>query len=172
MRAYLIASAFLATAACSGGGEENKAEEAPAALAAGQWEVASEVTAFRSTDKALPALKAAVGDKATSTACIEKGDEDKPKPELFAGTGYECKYRETYFRRGRINASLSCERESIEGEIMMNVEGKYTAAGFEGTVTATSFLRGEGDFAMTSKITGRKTADACAPAAEKDAKKG
>jgi hypothetical protein len=170
MRAWVIGTAF-ALAACGGAAEEKKAEEAPAALAAGQWEVASEVTAFGSTDKALPALKAAVGDKATSLACVEKGDEDKPKPELFAGTGYDCKYRDNYIRRGRINASLSCERESVKGDIMMNVEGTYTAAGFQGIVTATSFLPGEGDFKMVSKITGRRTADACAPAEDKDKKK-
>ena len=97
--------------------------------------------------------------------------EKKPKPELFAGSGYDCKYTNSYIRGGKLNAQLSCKRKPIQGEIAMNVEGSYTGTGFQGTVTATSFLPGEGDFVMTSKITGRRTADVCAPEAGKDSKK-
>ncbi len=154
-------------AAC--GGEEKKAEETTAAtMQAGQWEVSSDVTSFRSTDKATPALKAAVGDKSTVSTCIEPGDVAKPKPELFAGEGYECKYKSDYIRNGRINASITCKRDALEGEIMMSVQGTYTGDSFEGTVDTLSYLSGEGDFAMNSKITGRRTGPTCAaePAGE------
>jgi hypothetical protein len=150
-------------AACSGG-EEKKAEETVAAsMAAGQWEVASEVTSFRSADKATPALKAAVGDKSQVAGCI---DGDEPPPELFAGEGYDCKYKNSYIRNGRINASLSCKREALEGEIMMSVQGSYTGNSFDGTVEATSYLPGEGDFVMNSKIGGRHTGPTCQAAPE------
>jgi hypothetical protein len=167
MRCLIIVPLFLA-AACSGGGEE-KAEEAAATMQAGQWEVSSEVTAFRSTDKATPALKAAVGDKATAPACIEAGKESKPPAEMFAGAGYECDYKDSYIRSGRVTATLECERDALEGKIFMTIQGSYKGDSFEGTSDATSYLSGEGDFAMNSKISGRRTGPTCAaPVEEKE----
>src|SRR3954453_17411293 len=125
MRILIIVPLCLAAACSGGGGEANQADEAAETMQAGQWEVASEVTAFRSTDKATPALKAAVGDKATAPACIEAGKEDKPPAEMFAGAGYECHYKDQYMREGRINVSLDCERDALEGHILMTVEGTY-----------------------------------------------
>ena len=166
MRALIIVPLVLATA-CSEGAVENKADEAAAAMQAGQWEISSEVLNFRSTDKATPALKAAIGDKATTPACIEAGKEDKPPAEIFAGAGYECDYKDRYMRSGRINISLDCERDALDGQIRMTVEGTYTGDSFEGTANANSFLSGEGDFAMTTKVNGRRTGPTCAaPAAD------
>jgi len=166
MRALIILPLCLAAACSGGGGGENKAEAAADSMQAGQWEVATEVTAFRSTDKATPALKAAVGDKATSPGCIEAG-KDEPPAELFAGAGYECKYKDKYIRSGRITATLDCERDALEGRIFMTIEGSYTGDSFEATSTVNSYLSGDGDFAMNSKITGRRTGHTCAaPAAD------
>jgi hypothetical protein len=165
MRALIIVPLCLA-ASCSGGGEEKKAEVAAGAMQAGQWEVSSDVSAFRSTDKATPALKAAVGDKATAPACIEAGKEDKPPAEMFAGAGYECDYRDRYIRGGRINISLDCERDALEGRIMMTVEGTFTGDSFQGVANINSFLSGEGDFSMATKLTGRRTGPTCAAPAE------
>jgi hypothetical protein len=169
MRALIIVPLCLAAACSSGGGEENKADEAATAMQAGQWEISTEVTNFRSTDKATPALKAAIGDKAIAAACIEAGKEDKPPPEMFAGAGYKCHYKDRYMHSGRINVSLDCERDALEGHIMMTVEGTYTGDSFQGTANANSFLSGEGDFAMNTKMTGRRTGPTCAAPAE-DAK--
>lgn len=168
MRCLIIVPLCLA-AACSGeGGGEKKAEEAAATMQAGQWEVTSEVTAFRSTDKATPALKAAVGDKATSPVCIEAGKEGKPPAAIFAGAGYECEYKDSYIRSGRITATLDCERDALEGKIFMTIEGTYKGDSFEGTASSNSFLSGDGDFAMNSKFSGRRTGPTCsAPAEEK-----
>jgi hypothetical protein len=168
MRGLIVIPLCLA-AACSGGGEEKKAAEAPGKLQAGQWEISSEVTAFRSADKATPALKATVGDKSAAQACIEAGKEEKPAAETFGGVGYECDYKDHYIRGGRINLSLECERDALEGKVMMSIQGTYTGDSIEGTSTATSFLPGDGDFVMTSKITGRRTGPTCAPA---EAEKG
>ena len=167
MRALIIVPLCLA-AACSGGGEEKKAEEAAATMQAGQWEVGSEVTAFRSTDQATPALKAAVGDKTTAPACIESGKEDKPPAEMFAGAGYECSYKDKYIKSGRITATLDCERDALEGHIFVTVQGSYKGDSFEGTASAASYLSGEGDFAMNSKISGRRTGPTCAAPAEEE----
>ena len=162
----LIMVPLLLAAACSGGGEENKAAEAADALQSGQWEISSEVTGFRSADKATPALKAAAGDKAAAQGCIEAGKEDKPPAAMFAGTGYECEYKDRYISGGRINLSLECEREALEGKVMVSVQGTYTGDSLEGTTTATSFLPGDGDFVMNSKISGRRTGPACAAPAQ------
>lgn len=169
MRALIIVPMCLVAACSGGGGEENKAEEAAAAMQAGQWEISSEVTDFRSTDKATPALKAAVGDKATAPACIEAGKEDKPPADMFAGVGYECDYKDRYLRGGRINVSLECERDALEGKIQMTFEGTYKGDSFEGTANANSFLAGDGDFAMATKVSGRHTGPTCAAPVE-DAK--
>ena len=166
MRGLIVIPLCLA-AACSDASEENKAVEAAASMQPGQWEIGSEVTDFRSTDKATPALKAAAGDKAAAPACIEAGKEDEPPAEMFAGVGYECDYKDRYIRGGRINLSLECEREALEGKVMVSVQGTYTGESLEGTATATSFLPGDGDFVMNSKISGRRTGPACAaPAAD------
>ena len=172
MRILIIVPLFLAAACSGGGGEENKAEEAATTMQAGQWEVTSQVTAFRSTDTATPALKAAVGDKATAPACIEAGKEEKPPAAMFAGAGYECDYKDKYIRSGRITATLDCERDALEGHIFMTVQGTYDGDSFEGTSSSVSYLSGDGDFAMDSKISGRRTGPTCAAPAEGDGSKG
>jgi hypothetical protein len=167
MRAWIIVPLCLAAACSDGASDEKKGEEAAATMQAGQWQIDSEVTAFRSTDKATPALKAAVGDKATAAACIEAGKEGKPPAEMFAGAGYECDYKDHYMRSGRINISLQCERDALEGKIMMTVEGSYKGDSFEGVANANSLLSGDGDFAMSTKLAGRRTGPTCAaPAAD------
>jgi hypothetical protein len=170
MRALIIVPLCLAAACSDGGGGENKVDEAAGAMQAGQWEVVSEVTAFRSTDKATPALKAAVGDKTTGPACVEAGKEDKPPAAMFAGAGYECDYKDKYIRSGRITATLDCERDALEGKIFMTIEGTYKGDSFEGTSSANSYLSGDGDFAMNSKISGRRTGPTCAAPAEEKGK--
>ena len=165
----LIVGPLCLLAACSGGGEE-KAAEAADALQAGQWEISSEVSDFRSTDKATPALKAAAGEKASARDCIEAGKEDEPPAAMFAGVGYECEYKDRYISGGRLNLSLECEREALEGKVMVSVQGSYKADSFEGTATATSFLPGDGDFVMNSKITGRRTGPSCAAPAKEGEK--
>ena len=166
MRILTIVPLCVAVAACGGAGEEKKKDAAaPAAMTAGQWETSFEVAAMRSTDKTEPALKAAVGDKETGAACIDAGKEAEPAPALFAGPGYECQYKNSYIRNGRITASLGCTRKGIDGELVMSVDGKSTATTFEGTVSTTSFLPGRGDFEMSRKVSGRQTGPTCQAAA-------
>ncbi|HEX8512236.1 MAG TPA: DUF3617 family protein [Allosphingosinicella sp.] len=167
MRGLIVVPLCL-LAACSGGGEEKKAAEAADVLQAGQWEISSVVSDFRSTDKATPALKAVAGDKTAAPACIEPGKEDKPPAEMFAGVGYECEYKDRYISGGRLNLALECEREALEGKVMVSVQGTYKGESFEGTSTATSFLPGDGDFVMNSKVTGRRTGPTCAAPAAAD----
>ena len=169
MRYLLLASVCL-LAACSGEAEEKKAEgPVAAAPAAGQWEASFDTTAFRSTDGKTPIVKAAVGDKATLTACIAPGEEGKPAPALFAGEGYDCTYSSSYIKDGKVNAQLTCSREGASGSINMSVFGSSTADTFEAEVDTNSSLSGDGDFAMSRKVTARRTGPTCAAPAAKAA---
>ena len=166
MRNLTILSACL-LAACGGAPEEKKAAEetqAAANMEAGQWETSFELTAIRSTDKTEPALKAAVGDKETGSACVPAGSEASPPGELFAGPDYTCTTQNSYVRNGRVNMSLKCSRPGISGDIMHTVQASSTGTTLEGTVDTISYLPGRGDFAMARKITGRKTGAECAAA--------
>ena len=163
MRSLMIVPLCLLAAACSEG-EAPKAEETVAEhLEPGLWEAASEITTFRSTDSTTPAVKAAVGDKSTVQACVTEADKASPPASLFAGEGYECKYATQYLRGGRINHSLECTREGVTGSIPMQVEGSFRGDGFDANVTTQTYLPGTGDFAMTRKITARRTAPSCPP---------
>ena len=53
---------------------------------------------------------------------------------------------------------------------MMTVDGSYAGDTFQATVTATSFLPGDGDFVMTSKVAGRRSGPACTAKDEDKAK--
>lgn len=171
MRALIIVPLCLA-AGCSGGEEANNSAETAAAarMEAGQWETTFEVTALRSTDGTTPVLKTKVGDKETGPTCLAASDADAPPPALFAGPGYTCTYTNSYVRGGRINASLTCTRKGLAGQVMMMVNGRFTATSFEGTVDANSYLAGTGDFALSRKMSGRKTAATCQSGSPEKAK--
>jgi hypothetical protein len=150
-------------AACSGGGADEK-EQAPAeSLDAGLWDASFETTAFRSTDNTTPAVKAAVGDKSATQACLAEADKASPPTSLFGGEGYECAYKTSYMSSGRLNHSLECSRDGVTGSIPMLVEGSFTATSFEATVTTQTYLPGSGDYYMQRKVSGRRTAPSCPP---------
>jgi Protein of unknown function (DUF3617) len=170
MRAVMLLSMCL-VAACSEAPQEKK-EEGPvaASLGAGQWESSFETTAFRSTDGKTPALKAAVGDKVTGTSCVAAGEETKPAPTLFVGEGYDCAYTgASVMRDGRINSQLSCTHEDLSGPINMIVSGNSTADSLVAEVEINSYLPGDGDFAMSRKVTARRTGPTCQAPATKAA---
>lgn len=150
-------------AACGGGAEQqNKAAADVTAIAPGQYEVTREVTAFRATDRAAaPQINTPAGTRSSESICVGAGDQ--PPAELFAGTGSECTYGNHYLRRGRINSSLTCQREGLNGQIRMTAYGTVTADGFQVDVDTTTYFTGEGDAVFTTRTTGRRTGD-CQPA--------
>lgn len=160
MRRLLVGALCLGAAACGGAPDEKKAEGPPALFPAGTWTASSEVTAIRSLDKTPPAIKAAVGDKDTAEACVEKPTQEPPAA-LFSGTGYTCTYKSAYMKDGLVNAAIDCRRKDVEGSIMMTIQGNYTATGFTGTADTTAYLPGPGDFAMSRKISATVKPGAC-----------
>lgn len=170
MRALALLSAaalpILALAAC---GEtapeqnETKAEKARS-LEPGQYEVTSEVTAFRVTEEGDAQIKAEQGARATETICVEPGEQVAAR--LFAGEGYDCDYTNYWLRNGRINSTLNCRRAGLSGNVAMSIEGTFEADSFDVTRRLTSFLHGPGDVEITSRLTGRRTGDCPAEGAQ------
>jgi hypothetical protein len=166
MRKLAITMLCLGAVAC-GDAEEKKAEGPPAQLPAGTWQVASEVTAMRSTDKSTPAVAAKVGDKESATVCVDKASA-QPPPALFAGTGENCTYKNAYAKEGMLNLGLECHRSGVNGPIMVSVQGSYTATGFTGTADSTAYVS-PGGYQMSRKLTGTVKPGACTPAPAADA---
>jgi hypothetical protein len=174
MRASIMIPFFLALAACSGDGGADKSGEAvaPASFPAGQWQARWEVTAMRSTDGNIPAVKAKVGDKEEGAGCVQPAATDRPDPALFSGPGYQCTYQSSYIKDGMLTAALTCTRKGVTGQMGMNIQGSYTANSFDGVVDTTTFLPGPGDFAMSRKVSGRRVGPSCAPAPDAGGKNG
>jgi hypothetical protein len=154
--------AVLALAACGGGGgEENKAATSrPANIAAGQYQLTSEVTAFRVVDGGRGQIDAPVGTRTTESVCIGSG---RPPTTLFSGAGYHCQYDNYYVRRGRINVTMACWRDGLTGNIPMIVDGPFTADTIEFVREIRTSLDGPGDVEISTHVTGRRTGD-CTPA--------
>lgn len=167
MRALHLVPLCLAAAACSSEPPPPPAPEAAASLAAGEWEVTTDVTAMESTDSGRPAIQAKVGDKSTDKFCLAAADAAKPPPALIVGDDQECSYNNSYIRNGKINASLRCAKDGLRGDIMKGVEGKFDGSSFEATVGTTSFLVSDGDVRIEEKVTGRRVGDCKADSDDK-----
>lgn len=171
MRLMLIAGGVLTLAGCSGGTPANEAataEAPPASIPAGEYEITTTVTEFRSTDKTTPVVQAKQGETATSRACI--GADGAPPPELFAAKGDVCKSQNAYVRNGKMNLTLDCTRKGTPGKIMSEVNGKFTADSLQGSTITTSFIQGPGDYELRQDFTARRVGECSAAAAPAAAK--
>ena len=157
MRKLVVAGA-LALAACGQQAEKPKAAEVPAKLPAGQYEVTAKVNSLVSTDKTPLPTFAKVGDTIVTQGCV--GADGTPPAAMLATKGDQCAVADPYVRNGRMNLTLDCTRKG-QGKVMSTVNGRYTAEGFTGTLTATSAFSGPGDYRLEQEITGRKVADQC-----------
>ena len=165
---WIACTALLVVAACGsgdGGAEQNKAGAAKAAsLAAGQWELTSEVTAFNTVDQGRPKIDTPVGTRVTESVCVGAG---RPPSELFSGSGYDCRYDNYYGRNGRLNATMLCSLEDQAGHIPMTADGQFGADTLEYSRDTRTSFAGDGDVQITTRVTGRRTGD-CPPEAAGD----
>ena len=154
-----VAGLGLALAAC--GGEKKQeaaaAEEAPATLAAGLYEVSAEVTQLAPTDKTTPATKLKQGDKQVVKACVSA--DGQPDPALLGEAGDKCEIKNSYIRNGRMSAQMSCTREGQSGYVMPAMMGSYSADGFEGEISTLTYFVAEGDYRLTRKVTAKRVGD-------------
>ncbi len=149
---------LLALAACSEGEPTNKKAEAPAAkqLAAGQWQMTTDVVKVTQRDNAPPAINSPEGSRTSTSICVAEAEAKKPQPALFAAEGSTCTYRDIYMTGGRINATLACERPGLSGSIATIVNGSYTGDTIDATAVTETSLIGEGDARIEAKLTGKR----------------
>lgn len=160
MRLLAFAS-LLVLGACSEGGGEKKAAEPDKGkleLAAGQWETVSEVTDMKKEDEGAPAIKADKGTRMEVSNCVGKGEGKKPPAAVLAGLeNASCEYQSIYMSRGRLNASISCTRPGLSGQILVGTEGSYTDKSFDLASNVRTLLATDGDVSFNSNVTGRQT---------------
>jgi hypothetical protein len=161
MRALAVIP-FILAASCGETPAENKAEPAAARLPAGQWELSSEVTSLAKVDTEAPRLNTPAGTRATNSVCAAEGHQ--LPTAFFSGEGYRCTYGTYYVRNGRVNVTLSCHREGLQGSITMSADGTYQGDTVEFRRNLRTNLTTEGDAVIDSRVTGRRTGE-CTPAA-------
>ena len=163
----VILMGLLALAACgesesgSGGNKAASASRA-AAIEPGQWELASEVTGFDRADEGAPRIDTPVGTRAVESVCVGAGG--RLPATLFAGAGYECDYGNYYVRNGRVNVTMNCLRDGLEGSVPMTVDGSFAARSLDYRRNLRTILVTDGDVEIDARVTGRRTGD-CTPAA-------
>ena len=157
---------LLFVAACGGSGGSSEKNETAAPRAApepGQWELATEMTSFRAADEGTPKISGSVGARAAENLCVGAGE--RLPASFFAGEGYECNYGTYYVRNGRINVTLDCRREGLDGIIAIAVEGQSRGGTAEFTRNVRTALSTDGDVEFSTRGTGRRTGE-CAPGGE------
>jgi hypothetical protein len=160
MRAFVIIGT-LALAACGQEAEAPKKAGPPATIPAGEYEVTATVTSLTSTDKTPVPTFTKQGEVTTTRGCV--GADGLPQAELLATRGDSCTIQNPFVRNGRMNLQLNCERPG-KGNVNADLTGTFTADGFTGTLTSSSFFAGSGDFRLAQEITARKVADQCTAA--------
>jgi hypothetical protein len=159
MRWIVCTTVVIILTAC-GGAEENKAATKAASLPTGQWALTAEVTTFTKADQGTPQIDTPVGTRTTESVCVGAG---RPPEALFAGAGYDCTYDSFYARNGRMNVTMICRREGLNGSIPTTADGQFQADSLEYTRDMRTALSGDGDVQIRQRVTGRRTGD-CTPA--------
>ena len=160
MRIIAIVAAGM-LAACSSEAPPAAVETA-GKLTPGEYAMTSTVTAMRSTTGATPLTKAKVGDTWVTRACVAA--DGTLDPAIFAEDNGKCSATNSYVSNGRMSLQLSCTRPDAPGQIMPALDGTFTADQFKSTATTTTYLTGEGDYALTRTVAGKRVGE-CPPVA-------
>lgn len=156
-------AAVLAALAAGCGGEDTAPSAETSAteeLAPGLYESASTVTGLRSTDKTQPATEMVEGATGTARGCIAA--DGAIDASLFAEGDDQCTATSSFVRKGRISLQLDCKRAGTPGQVLQSVNARGSGSTFEGEVSTSTYLSGEGDYAMTRTVTGRRVGE-CPP---------
>ena len=141
--------------------EAPKQEEAVKALAAGDYEITSEVTRLAPSDKSAPATKLKMGDKSVAHACV--GADGKPDMAMFIEAGDKCTVLTSYLGSGRLSVQYQCDRPG-KGIVYTNADGNVTDTGYEAVVNSNTTFAGTGDYQLSRHLIAKRTG-ACPPAA-------
>jgi outer membrane murein-binding lipoprotein Lpp len=152
-----------ALAACGGGQSENKAKSGAQTLAAGQYEITSEVTQFRQADAGAPKINTPAGTRTTRSLCLSEGGQ--APPDLFADEGLTCQSAGSFYaRNGVLNLQIRCTRPDLQGNVSYTVNGSFDGQSFQADRQLSTSLSGDGDVVIASRIQGRRTGE-CTPGA-------
>jgi hypothetical protein len=167
MNGKLIAAAAVLgmVTACESEAPKPAAPEKAKSLLPGEFEISSTVTKVESTDKTTPATAAKVGEKSTYRGCVAA--DGTLEPAIFIDKGDKCTVQNSYVRGGRLSIQYQCTRPG-RGPVYPNVDGLFTADGFEAQVNSGTSFSGDGDYRMSRSLTAKRVGDC--PAA--DAAKG
>ena len=165
MRMLILVPLLLAGACAETAEGDTKTVEKAAQIDPGQWETVVEVTQFTTMDGGKPAIDTPAGTRLTASTCIGAGDAARPDPVLFTAVEEgSCEYKNLYMKNGRLNGGLTCKRPGLGGDLLASLEGTFTADTIEGKSVADTYLPGDGDVKIASRISGRRIGD-CAKAA-------
>jgi hypothetical protein len=145
---------------CSEPAAEKPAETRAEALQPGEYELTETVTELRSTDNSTPATSAKVGPARVLAARVCVTAEGIP-PAAFAMAGETCTPLDSYMRGGRMSLQFKCNR-SGRGALTQTVDGTFTADSFDAKIITGTIFSGDGDYAMTRAMTGRRVGDCAA----------
>jgi len=165
MRTLALIPFVLIAAACGETPAENKAQPVAAQFSPGQWELTSEVTALAKVDTEAPRINTPAGTRATNSVCAAEGHQ--LPTAFFSGEGYRCTYGTYYVRNGRVNVTLSCHRDGLQGGMTMSADGTYDGDSVTFTRNLRTNLTTEGDAVIDSRVTGRRTGN-CTPETARD----
>lgn len=161
----MILTGLLALAGCDDGGTTAQsnaaAAEPPETLPAGQWQLAAEVTSFRTVDHGAPSINTPVGTHTSGNACVGAGAQ--APTALFTEPGYDCHASSYYARGGHISVNLMCRKSGLSGGVGITIDGTFTADAIDYTRMLRTTLITDGDVEIDSHVTGHRTG-ACTPA--------
>ena len=156
MRNLLMLTVGLGLAACGSEAPKPAKVETPKTMAAGEYEVTSEVTKLASADKSTPATALKMGQKDIIRACVAA--DGTPDPAMFVETGDTCSVVNSYARSGRLSVQYSCTRKG-KGDLFPNADGNFTADGYKAIVTAATTFSGDGDYVLTRMLEAKRVGD-------------
>ena len=95
--------------------------------------------------------------KIVSRACL--GDDGRPPALLAEAATDKCEAQANYVRKGRISLQLNCKRAGDNGNVLVMIDGKFTADGFDATSETITQFYGKGDYRLNRKIAGKRVGD-------------
>jgi len=151
----------LAINACSDAPPTKAEEAAVDKIDAGQWQTDVEVTRLTAMDKGTPRIDTPAGTRTSASTCVGEAERQRPAPPLLTAAKDSCTYKDFYMSGGTINATMSCARPGLNGDVLMVLQGTYKAGSFEGALSTDTYLLTDGDVRIAAKVSGRRTG-ACA----------
>ncbi|QGP79460.1 DUF3617 domain-containing protein [Sphingobium sp. CAP-1] len=139
-----------------------QAEEAPAPMQAGQWELTRKTTGYNTPTVTPAEYQEALKQIGAAKLCLAVDAQGVPDADALAGKeGSDCTYKDKLVRKGRLIATLSCKAGAGTSEIV--VEGNYTADSLTLGTTMTKTEGGQAVLRTTHDLTGRRIGDCPRP---------